>query len=546
MPPCHHATMANAGVFSRTATAVRNVPIADAHNDAGGLAYTADPKYALALYACTGTFRGTYYASAHDHLDRIQGLLAQVTDLEFVAKVAVYAREQGHMKDTPAFLLAHLMAKDTEGTLFARAFPRIIDSGKMACTFWQIVRSGVAGRKNFGTRPKRIFARWFDALSDDQLFRASIGAANPSLADVMSVVRPKPVTDSRKALHGYMLGAGKKHAYHPEHLPTLIQQVEAFKAHPETAPLPNVPFRLLDSMPLKSRDWAEIALRASWQTLRQSLNTYARHGVFKDSDLVHVLAGKLRDEVAIKKAHAFPYQILVAYMNAADNIPRELVDALHDAMELATDNVPVIEGDVVICPDVSQSMHAPITGDPNGTQHVSKVRCVDVAALFTACLLRKNPSARVLPFAEDVRAIRLEPRDSIMTNAQKLASMPGGSTNCSAPLARLNAERAQVDGVVFVSDYESWQVAPTQRGTIYSGRSPMAVEWAILATFNANRGPKLICMDLTPRVNLQTPPDPDTLCVGGFSDEVFNVAKLFLAGDLGHDRWLQRIQEVEL
>ena len=43
-----------------------------------------------------------------------------------------------------------------------------------------------------------------------------------------------------------------------------------------------------------------------------------------------------------------------------------------------------------------------------------------------------------------------------MTNAAKLASIGGGGTNCSAPLAQLNAERAKVDLVVFVSDNESW------------------------------------------------------------------------------------------
>jgi len=32
------------------------------------------------------------------------------------------------------------------------------------------------------------------------------------------------------------------------------------------------------------------------------------------------------------------------------------------AMEIATRNVPVIEGDIVICPDVSGSMGTPITG----------------------------------------------------------------------------------------------------------------------------------------------------------------------------------------
>ena len=68
-----------------------------------------------------------------------------------------------------------------------------------------------------------------------------------------------------------------------------------------------------------------------------------------------------------------------------------------------------------------------------------------MAALFTAALLRQNPAAQVIPFAEDVVDVRLNARDSIMTNASHLAAAGGGGTNISAPLARLNAQKEQGD-----------------------------------------------------------------------------------------------------
>jgi 60 kDa SS-A/Ro ribonucleoprotein len=51
----------------------------------------------------------------------------------------------------------------------------------------------------------------------------------------------------------------------------------------------------------------------------------------------------------------------------------------------------------------------------------------------------------VLPFEESVVALRLSPRDSVMTNAERLASVGGGGTCVSAPLAQLNARKAKVD-----------------------------------------------------------------------------------------------------
>lgn len=538
--------MANRSMFSRSAQAVRRVPDATTVNDAGGLAYTSDPKFSLALYACTGTFQGTYHAKASDHLSRVENLLKQMgsADLEFVAKVAVYARTKCHMKDTSAYMLAWLMANDTEGKWFPRIFSRIVDRGKMACTFWQIVRSGAVGRQSLGTRPKRVIAEWLESRSLESLFHTSIGTSNPSLADVIRVAHPRGATPAREAMYAYLLGVagpkGKKHD--PGLLPELVQSVEAFKRD-QTRPLPDVSFQLLSSLPLRSEHWREIALNAPWQTLRMNLNTFARHGVLQDHEVVVRLADKLRDEQSILAANAFPYQLLAAYRNIHDSIPRPLIDALHDALEIATRSVPAISGKLVICPDVSPSMTEAITG--KGTSAPSKVSCLDVAALMTACLLRKNTSARILPFASQVvdpGRLLIEPRDTILTNAEKLATLGrnAGGTNCSAPLYKLCAEKTSVDTIIVISDYESWVGVDTEK----ADSPPMAVAWARIKS--QNPGARLICADLTPRLNHQVKPDASCLCVGGFSDEVFSVMAQFAGGDLERDQWLRRIEQTEI
>lgn len=100
-------------------------------------------------------------------------------------------------------------------------------------------------------------------------------------------------------------------------------------------------------------------------------------------------------------------------------MPAEVREALQDAMEIAPENVPAIAGRVVVCPDVSGSMPSPLTGHRKGS--TTAVRCLDVAALVAAALVRKNRDADVLPFSDDVVPARLNPRDSVMTNAKVLA-----------------------------------------------------------------------------------------------------------------------------
>jgi 60 kDa SS-A/Ro ribonucleoprotein len=135
-------------------------------------------------------------------------------------------------------------------------------------------------------------------------------------------------------------------------------------------------------------------------------------------------------------------------------VPATVREALQDAMEVAIENVPSIKGRVFVCPDVSGSMQSAVTGQRPGA--TSATRCIAVAALVAAAVLRKNPHADVLAFSDDVVPCRLNPRDSVMTNAQKLASLPSGGTNCSAPLRHMNRHGMRADLVIFVSDNMSW------------------------------------------------------------------------------------------
>ena len=86
-------------------------------------------------------------------------------------------------------------------------------------------------------------------------------------------------------------------------------------------------------------------------------------------------------------------------------------------------------------------MASPVTGYRKGAS--SKVRCIDVAALVAAAVLRAQPGGRVLPFEQDVVPLKLDPFARVAVNAAKLAAIGGGGTNVSAPLALLNARRAR-------------------------------------------------------------------------------------------------------
>lgn len=518
--------MANKNLFASMMG--KMLPKAEARNEAGGAAYAFSPKQALAQYAATGCMNSTFYANADEQLAKVIELASQV-EPEFVARVALFARSKSHMKDTPALLVA-LLSVLSSG-LMAEVFDRVIDSPKMLRNFVQIMRSGVVARKSLGSLPKRMVLQWLERRTDDQIFRASVGN-DPSLADVIRMVHPKPTTASRAALLGYLVG--KPHD--AKALPKLVRDYEVFKSNPSAfraSDLPDVPMEMLTSLPLDKRHWKALARKSSWQSLRMNLNTFTRHGVFQDEAEVTHAANKIRDAQAIAKARVFPYQLMAAFMNIGDDVPAKIKDALQDAMEIAIENVPSIDGKVWVFPDVSGSMQSAVTGHRKGA--TSKVRCIDVAALMAAAIVRKNPDAGVLPFNDDVVMTSLNPRDSVMTNAQRLASLLSGGTNCSAPLAYLNERNLTGDLLIYISDNESWVDRP---------HGPSTATLALWQTFKRrNPRAKLVCVDVQPYATTQAPDRGDILNIGGFADSVFSIIAEFSNNTLHPDHWVGVIEK---
>jgi 60 kDa SS-A/Ro ribonucleoprotein len=533
------------------------IPRTDAVNEAGGSAYKMSDSLSLAQFACTGCFNATYYVSAKDQLETVKKLLPNV-DPELIAKVAVYAHEKSFMKDMPAFLAAHLAVRSPE--LLKKVFHRIVTNGKMLRNFAQMLRSGELGRKSFGSVSKKLMQEWFRNKSSYNIFVNSIGN-DPSLADVMRMVHPKPENLEKAALFAYLMGAekhdgklvvfGKNHKtkeqgvfyqHEWEALPEIVKLYENYKANGGDIPK-GVPFEFLDSLGLGKEEWIEVAKSMTWQQIRQNLNTLQRHGVFEDSELIDLIASKLRNPELIAKAKVFPYQLLMAY-KMTEGVPHAIQEALQDAMEIAISNVPPL-GTVYVAVDTSGSMGSPITGNRGGKVVSSKATCIDVAALYASSILRTNKTAEVIPFAEAVKDIRLNPRDSVMTNAKILASLYGGGTNCSSALWKLNHEKKKGDAVIYVSDYESWVDSRTGFwGNSVSPGTATMQQWNIFKQRNPKA--KLICIDLTPNTMAQVVERPDILQVGGFSDQVFNVVSSFLEGGNNKDYWLSVIKSVEI
>ncbi len=611
--------MANMSLFSSKSA---RLPRADAVNEAGGLAYKLDPKHALAQVAATGTFGDSYYSTAGTQLAEVLKLIEQIDDDQYLAKLAVYARQKAAMKDMPVALLVALSVRNTE--LMHRVFDRVIDNGRVLRTAFQMIRSGQfknrAGQSHTGlsSSVQRAFQRWLNEASVGKLLSASIGNA-PSLRDILRMARPTPKDDERRALFGWLTdkvvctgspesnapgsdtgstcgntpGKGKKWApATAANLPGQVQALASFRAAADEATqllvmgeLEGVRWDLLADAAKGPSVWAAIARKMGPQALRMKLNTLLRHDVFhvapslRDGDsqtvslgeadlrgnMVNHVADRIADEAEVRRSRQFPYQYFAAYVNADDRMPAKIKAALHKAAEIACGNVPELPGPVVIGLDTSGSMGSAVTGlraGRNGTRGAtSKMRCVDVAALFAAAILRRNPDSVVIPFDTRAYEAKMDPSDSILSIAERLSKYGGGGTNCALPFEAANVlhRERKFAGVVLVSDNESWV------GTGRHGSTAVMTAWE---TFVANQrklagrqtgepkaqaeptalaagsSPKLVCIDIQPYQTTQACERADILNIGGFSDSVFNVISAFL--DDNNQRFVAEVEAIEL
>jgi len=500
-------------------------------NHEGAAAYAYRDEHKLAQLAMTGCLNPGFYSDGESQFSAVRALVSRLDPL-FVVQTAVYARKVGYMKDMPLLIAACLSTVNP--TWFEVLFSQVVDNGKALRRFVGFMRSGVAGRRSLGSRPKGLVQKWLLQASENALLHASVGTA-PSLADMVKMVHPKPTEPWRAAWFAWLLGR----PYDVSELPPLTRAFEEFKRLRrlgQDADVPDVPFQMLTGLPLRTEDWSRIAVTGSWQMVRQGLNTFARHGALDDGKTVGLVSRKLTDAALMRRARVMPYQVMVTAFNLDERVPESVRRALEACLDVALDLVPRFLGHMFVCPDLSWSMQSPVTGYRASAS--TRVRCIDVATLVASAVVRKNPEACVLPFKRDVVEVKVNPRATVLENASRLASLGGGGTNCSAPLAWINERKLPVDWVVMISDNESWVDARDGRDT------ETMIQWGLLKSRNPHA--RLLCIDLQPDGSTQAPERDDIMNVGGFSDEVFRLMADFAEGTTTRDHWVREIERVEL
>ncbi|MFN5852767.1 MAG: vWA domain-containing protein, partial [Pirellulaceae bacterium] len=375
---------------------------------------------------------------------------------------------------------------------------------------------------------------------------------------ILRMARPTPKDNQRRALFGWLAGRDVERwaPAKESDLPQEVQGLMAFRrAKSEQEQLEamdrlvGIRWDLLADSARGPKVWARIAETMGPQALRMNLNTLTRHGVFEQSStsgksMIDVVAERIGDKLEVERSRQFPYQYFAAYLHSREKAPKQIQQSLERAVEFACRNVPKLKAPLLIGLDVSGSMGSPVTGRRR-IGSTSQMRCVDVAALIAAAILRSNPGSIVIPF--DTQAYRADwgASTSIMKLAENLARFGGGGTNCALPVeAALEWHgRNRFAGVVIVSDNESWvgEECEGETGLIHAWNAFAAKQRQL---FGEEVHPKMVCIDLQPNTTTQACDRQDIMNIGGFSDAVFSTIGQFFGVSPMH--WVDEVEAIEL
>lgn len=509
--------------MNRQVFATPPAPVADTRNTAGAPAYSLTNEMALLQLATTGVFNDTYYVSAEKQLATVLQLCGELPT-EWIARVAIYARQRGLMKDMPALLVAYLSTRP-EKDIFHYTFDQVIDNIGMARNFVQVIRSGTVTRKSHGTAPKKAVARLLNRLSADKVFFQSAGT-EPSLADVIRLTHPKPLDAEHDALFGYLLDK----QYQFANLPASVRAFEDFKAGRSTE-IPNVDFRRLTALPLSDEQWMRIGFGMTWNQLRMNLNTLARHNCFKSPEFTSFVATRLRDVESIAKLKVLPFALYSAIQALDPEVPATVRASLGFALDQTYLNAPKMGGDTLILVDSSGSMVSNrVTG--NRGSATTDLTCVTAASFFAASLFKTDPDhVTVIPFDTTVHPITLNPRDSV-ESITKVLARNGGGTDVSCGIRWATNQQRHWSNILIISDNESWFDGRGRDPYARMGqdrRTATAAEWNTYKRAAGTQA-RLACWDLVPNTTTQVKDDRSVLNIGGFSESVYDVVADFFSG----------------
>ena len=502
-------------------------------NNAGGYSFTISDKERLERFILLGSDDGTYYAT-EDKLTFDNATFAidyiKRDSLEALNVLLSVTSEHRAPKYNAILFVYALIITFSDDTVRKQAYDNIADICHTPTHLFQLL-TYLKPLRGWSRGLRNGVAKWYLSRSNDKLayqlvkYRSRSGYTH---RDVLRLCHAKTDEPTKNNILKYAVGKMKstEGLIHP--------QINAFEfmQDKELDWTGTSLTYILDTIKTVGMTWEMIpterlnnteVLKAildemPYTALLRNLNRYSYNNLTDGmTPIVATICAKLRNPI-----NAHPVNIvnsMIGYRNGQGDkgckvwVPNQhILDALHDAYEIATATLTPTNKRILIGVDTSGSMSIPVSGMQMSAGHLSMV--------LAQTILKSEPKAEAVCFDTCIHHYPFGKRSSLdeVLNHQ----LSGGGTSCEAPLGYAIANNKVYDAIIILTDNETW-----------AGKTHVYNDWLAYCK-HVNTQTKVVEIALTSTPHTNFPPNKDILRIVGFDSSVISVLQSFLGStDMG-------------
>lgn len=482
-------------IFKKNATLVKNYE--------GAKAYKLTPEMELYSAVATAGLNDTFYEKGENRLQRIKELILK-NDPEYVAKLAVYTRNEMYMRSIPMVLAVELAKTNSGNVLVAKTVSGVVkraDEITELLAYYQLAnkRTGVKKLNKLSKQIQKGLSVSFNQF-DEYQFAKYNREAEIKMRDALFLVHPKAKDEAQQVLFNKIASNELAVPYTWETELSALGQIKYENEKEKAEAVKATWEELIDSN--------KIGYMALMRNLRNILdaNVSAMH--------VTKVCSFLANENAVANSKQLPFRFLAAYREVKvlkSEFVTMILNALEDAVVASIKNIKGFDETtrVLIACDVSGSMQKSISAK-------SKVLFFDLGLMLGMLMQSKCKRVVTGMFGDSWKVINM-PNRGVLSNVDeyyKREGEVGYATNGYKVIDDLIARKVMMDKVMMFTDTQMWD------STI--GSSSLEKSWKAYKAIAPEA--KLYVFDLAGYGNAPLKMQSNDVClIAGWSDKVFDV-----------------------
>lgn len=482
-------------IFKRKANVVNNYE--------GAKAYKLTPEMELYSAVVTAGLSDNFYEKSDTRLARMQELMLK-NNPEYVAKLAVYARNEMYMRSVPMVLAVELAKANSGNAVVSKTVNGVVkraDEITELLAYYQLAnnRNGVKKLNKLSKQIQKGLSEAFNRF-DEYQFAKYNRATEVKLRDALFIVHPKAKDESQQEIFNKIATNELAVPYTWETELSALGQVKYENEKAKADAVKEKWEELIDS--------GKIGYMALMRNLRNILdaNVSAAH--------VKKVCDYLSNENAVANSKQLPFRFLAAYREIKilkSEYVTMILNALEDAVVASAKNLKGFDEStrVLIACDVSGSMQKAVSAK-------SKVMLFDIGLMLGMLMQSKCKRVVTGMFGDKWKVINM-PNRGVLSNVDeyyKREGEVGYATNGYKVIDDLINRGVIMDKIMLFTDCQLWDSK--------FGGSSLEKSWKAYKQIAPNA--KLYLFDLAGYGNTPLNIQRNDVClIAGWSDKVFEV-----------------------